>query len=473
MKKKKLLKLIPAVNDFLAADKAKQIINVFSRSKFLNSLRKELDQIRTEILKTDLEFKKYKKERLQIDNILQNVALKLEAESAKGLKKVINAGGVIIHTNLGRSLLSENALQKVIEVAGQYSNLEFDLKNGKRGYRYNKIKKLLKDLTGAEAAVVVNNNAAAVILILAAVVKNKEVVIARGEMVEIGGSFRIPEVMENSGAVLKEVGSTNKVYLKDYLNAISENTAAFIKVHTSNYRVKGFTHSVSAAEMVEAAHAEDLPVIEDLGSGVMFDLSKYGLPYEPTVQEGVAAGIDVLSFSGDKLLGGPQAGIIVGKKKYLDKIESHPLMRALRVDKMTLAALEETLKLYYNFDDALKKIPTLKMITEKAEKVKIRVEKLKEKINIDNNNKFKIRIIKTEAKVGGGAYPLSTFASYGLAFDFENRSVEDFVYKLRQLKTPVIARIKADQVIFDLKTVSAGNLDKLANSINYVLKEGF
>lgn len=470
MKKQKLLASIPAVNDFLAAAEAEKIINQFSRDKFLVSLREKLDQIRSEILAMDSDPAEYPAEKLELDQILAELVSELEAESDLGLKKVINAGGVIIHTNLGRSLLPKKALQKVNEVAADYSNLEFDLETGNRGYRYNRIKKLLQDLTGAESAVVVNNNAAAVMIILAAMVKNKEVIIARGEMVEIGGSFRIPDVMENSGADLKEVGSTNKVYLEDYLNAVTENTAALIKVHTSNYRVTGFTHSVSAAEMVEAAHAEGLPVIEDLGSGVLFDLSQYGLPYEPTVQEGIAAGIDVLSFSGDKILGGPQAGIIVGQEKYLAQIESHPLMRALRVDKMTLAALEETLKLYYNFDDALKEIPSLQMITEKAEAAKKRAEKLKEKLEAAADD-FEAEIIETKAKVGGGAYPLSTFDSYGVALALKDKSTEEFVYQLRQLKVPVIARIHADQAIFDLKTVSEANLDTLADSINYVLKE--
>lgn len=471
MEKQKLLASIPAVNDFLAVDKAQSIIKKYSRSKFLNVLRSELDNIRDKILNQKTDSTEITKKDLEMENILNDILKKIESEKEKGLKKVINAGGIIVHTNLGRSLLAENALDKIREVAGNYSNLEFDLESGKRGYRYSRIKTLLKDLSGAESAVVVNNNAAAVMLILTALVKNKEVVIARGEMVEIGGSFRIPEVMENSGAILKEVGSTNKVYLKDYLNALSENTGAFIKVHTSNYRVEGFTHTVKAAEMVEAAHKEGLPVIEDLGSGILFDLSHYGLPYEPTVQEGVEAGIDVLSFSGDKLLGGPQAGIIVGKEKYLTKIENHPLMRALRVDKMTLAALEETLKLYYNFEDAVKKIPTLNLITEESSEVRDRAEKLKNLI--EKNSKIETELIKTEAKVGGGAFPLSTFDSFGLAVDLKEKNPEEVTYKLRKLKTPVISRISSDRIIFDLKTVKKTDIKKLADSINSVVKEVF
>ncbi|RAK10322.1 L-seryl-tRNA(Sec) selenium transferase [Halanaerobium saccharolyticum] len=468
MNKQKLLASIPAINDFLAAKKAEKIIKKYSRARFLKILRKELEEIREMILTEGVEIAQKK---LEVSEVLNSVLKKLESEEEKGVKKVINAGGVILHTNLGRSLLAENALKKVEEVAGGYSTLEFDLESGSRGYRYNRIKQLLKDLTGAESAVVVNNNAAAVMLVLSSISEAKEVIIARGEMVEIGGSFRVPEVMESSGAILKEVGSTNKVYLKDYLDAVSEKTGALLKVHTSNYRIQGFTHSVSAEEMVEAAHQHDLPVIEDLGSGILFDLSKYGLPGEPTVQEGIAAGIDILTFSGDKLLGGPQSGIIVGRDKYISQIEQHPLMRALRVDKMTLAALEETLKLYYNLEEALQKIPTLRLLTEKTKNVRNRAEKLKSKIETPAG--VNLKIIESEAKVGGGAYPLSTFKSYALAVDTGNLSTDKFVYRLRQLKTPVIARIQAGEAIFDLKTIPEKQLDQLAFSINKILAEVF
>jgi len=473
MKKQKLLSSIPAVNDFLAAEEAEKIIEKYSRSRFLKTLRSELDRLRQMILAEELELNKleFNKNELEIKTILNTVSKKLEAEETEGIKRVINAGGIIIHTNLGRSPLAENALKKIREIAGGYSSLEFDLKSGSRGYRYNRIKKLLKDLTGAESAVVVNNNAAAVILALKTIAEAKEVIIARGEMVEIGGSFRVPEVMESSGAILKEVGSTNKVYLKDYLNAVSEETGALLKVHTSNYRIQGFTHSVSAEEIAAAAHQYNLPVIEDLGSGILYDLSEYGLPNEPTVKEGIEAGIDVLTFSGDKLLGGPQAGIIVGRKKYISQIEEHPMMRALRIDKMTLAALEETLKLYYNFEEAVEKIPTLQLITEKTKKVKVRAEKLKSQINSPAG--AKVEIIKSKAKVGGGAYPLSSFKSYALAVDPGELSTEKFVYRLRQLKVPVISRIQNKKAIFDLKTVSEKQLKELAHAINKVLSEVF
>ena len=469
MNKQELLSSIPAVNDFLASEQAEKIIEEYSRSRFLKTLRNELDQIRSEIL-TEV-VSNFDQKNLEINKILRAVSKKLAAQEGEGIRKVINAGGIIVHTNLGRSQLSKNALKKAYEIAGEYSSLEFDLESGKRGYRYNRIKKLLHDLTGAESAVVVNNNAAAVMIVLKAIAEAKEVIIARGEMVEIGGSFRVPEVMESSGAILREVGSTNKVYLKDYLNAVNEETGALLKVHTSNYRIQGFTHFVKAEEMVEAAHQHGIPVIEDLGSGILFDLSEYGLAYEPTVKEGIEAGIDILTFSGDKLLGGPQAGIIVGKEKYISKIESHPLMRALRVDKMTLASLEETLKLYYNFEEAVEKIPTLNLITEKAEKVKVRAEKVMN--SIKTPKAAEIEIIKSQAKVGGGAYPLSSFDSYALAVDTAEKSTEEFVYKLRQLKTPVIARIQEGKAVFDLKTVDDRHLEELAASITKVLAEVF
>lgn len=469
MQKKGFLKSIPAVNDFLAASEAEELIEEYSRDKFLKVLRTELDKIRSEILASDFEADNFNPNLLNVKYILKNIEKKLKIKSEAGLKKVINASGVIVHTNLGRSNLAANAVAKVMEVAENYSTLEFDLENGQRGYRYNRVKDLLRDLTGAESAVVVNNNAAAIMLVLTALVKEKDVIIARGEMVEVGGSFRIPEVMENSGAVLKEVGSTNRVYIADFINAINENTGALIKVHTSNYRVQGFTHSVSSKKMAEAAHNYQLPLIEDLGSGILFDLSDYGLPYEPTVKEEIEAGVDVLTFSGDKLLGGPQAGIIAGKEKYIGQIESHPLMRALRVDKMTLAALEETLKLYYDFEKAVKKIPTLNLITESSEEVKKRAINLKSKIL--KKEALNIELVKTAAKIGGGAYPLNDFESYGLEFSLKKISTEEFISQLRKLKLPVIARIQADKAIFDLKTVKNEDVDLLANLINKVLAE--
>lgn len=473
MNKKKLLTLIPAVNDFLKSEKGIDLIDKYSRQQFLNSLREELNEIREKILSTDFNLENFDKNKLKMNFIIDKIKLNLETEKNQALNKLINASGVIIHTNLGRSILAESAANKVFEVAKNYSNLEYDLEKAERGSRYKRLNSLVKDLTGAEAAVVVNNNAAAVMLILSTLAQDKEVIIARGEMVEIGGSFRIPEVMENSGAILREVGTTNKVYLDDYLNAINENTAAIIKVNTSNYQVCGFTHEVKAAEIVEAAHQKKVPVISDLGSGIIYDLTEYGLPTESTVKAEVEAGVDLLCFSGDKILGGPQAGIIVGREKYIEKIATNPLLRALRVDKMTIAALEETLKLYYNFSNALKEIPTLKSLVENSAEIKTRAEHLKNIISNDYANKLKIKIIETQAKIGGGAYPLTNFASYGLEFEFKEDIIEEFNAKLRQLKQPVIARIQANKLIFDLKTVKNSQLEALAAAIITTLNEVF
>jgi len=287
--------------------------------------------------------------------------------------------------------------------------------------------------------------------------------------VEIGGSFRVPEVMERSGCQLVEVGSTNKIYLKDYLNAVSEETGALLKVHTSNYRIVGFTETVKAEELVEHAHKRDVPVIEDLGSGILFDLQDYGLEYEPTVAESISAGIDIVTFSGDKLLGGPQAGIIVGKKKFIEKIEYHPLMRALRVDKFTLAALEATLNIYRNFDKAVETIPTLRMLTEDIEKTKQRADNLLNKIKVVD--KFNFIIEKGTARIGGGAYPLTELDTYVLKISSKEFSPEKIAYLLRQSKMPVFTRINEGQLIFDLKTVQPFEIDILADTINDVLQE--
>lgn len=465
---KELLLSIPAINDFLETEYSQILIKKFSRTKFLEVLRKELNKIRCSILSDNKEMK-IEKADLEINIILDSVARSLDIEAKKGLIKVINASGVIIHTNLGRSLLAKSAIKKAVTAAGEYSTLEFNLDTGERGYRYKKIKEILKDLTGSESAVVVNNNAAAVMLVLKSIFEGKELIIARGEMVEIGASFRIHEVMENSGVILKEVGATNKVYLKDYLSVISENTGAIMKVHSSNYRIKGFTHFVKTEKIVEAAHRNGLPVIKDLGSGILYDLSNYGLSPEPTVKEDLEAGIDILTFSGDKLLGGPQAGIIVGKEKYISQIESHPLMRALRIDKITLAALEETLRLYYDFDQAVKQIPTLNLITEKIDKVKNRAQKLYSLLKRPVNTA--IEIIESKAKVGGGAYPLDDIDSFALSIGFSKKNINDFAYKLRNLETPVIARIEKNKLIFDLKTVKKDQIITLANAINSILSE--
>ncbi|RAK11769.1 L-seryl-tRNA(Sec) selenium transferase [Halanaerobium saccharolyticum] len=469
MGKEELLKLIPAVNDILSENKSEKIKNDYSRADLLEGIRYVTDNLRTKILADDFSETNFDQESLKAEKILDSVKIYLKNIYRPEMSPAINATGVVIHTNLGRSLLADSAAEAVNNVALHYSTLEINRDTGERGDRYSSVQDIIKKLTGAEASLVVNNNAAAVTLVLAAIAEDKEVVISRGELVEIGGSFRVPEVMEQSGARLVEVGSTNKVYLKDYLNAVTEETGAFLKVHTSNYRIQGFTATVEAEDLVNDAHQRDIPVIEDLGSGIIFDLQSYGLPYEPTVKESIDAGIDLVTFSGDKLLGGPQAGIIVGKKKYIKKLEHHPLLRALRVDKFTLAALEATLKLYRNFDDAVDKIPTLKMLTESAEKVMQRAEKLFS--YLDEYDNFTLKIEKDTARIGGGSYPLTEIKTYVLTIDSELISSEELAYKLRQAEMPIFSRIKNQKLIIDLKTVQPAEIKLLAAEINQVLRE--
>ena len=399
-----------------------------------------------------------------LDELEQSV-LRRGAELARpALGRVINATGVVLHTNLGRAPLSPRAAAAVGEAARGYSNLEYDLSARRRGRRGAAVESLLCALTGAEAALVVNNNAAAVMLILGAMTKGKEVVISRGELVEIGGSFRVPEIMEQSGSILVEVGSTNKTHLSDYEKAITENTGAFLKVHTSNFRILGFTESVPTKDMVEVAHAHGLPVIHDLGSGVFVNLEQFGILDEPTVQQCLDAGVDVLSFSGDKLLGGPQAGIIIGKKKYIDQMKKHPLTRALRVDKMTLAALEATLRLYLDPRDAMEEIPTLKMLAVTLEQMEAKANRLRDAIAAKSSG-CALSVIEELGQVGGGSVPTQMLKSRVVAIVPSAISVMELEKRLRACPVPVIGRINKDQYLLDVRTIEESDFDLVAENI--------
>lgn len=367
------------------------------------------------------------------------------------LKRVINGTGVIIHTNLGRAPLSKEVIAEIVEIAQYYSNLELDLKTGKRGSRYVHVEEILLELTGAEAALVVNNNASAVLIALNTLAKDREVIVSRGELVEIGGSFRIPDVMKWAGCILKEVGTTNKTHLYDYERAISEQTALILKVHKSNYAIVGFTKEVSTQELVSLAHSRGLPVMEDLGSGCFIDFSKYGLMKEPTVHEVIKAGVDVATFSGDKLLGGPQAGIILGKKEYIEKIRKNPLNRAIRIDKLTLAGLEATLRLYRDEILAIEKIPVLKMILMKPEELKRKAQKLFKILKFINTFGFDIGIVNTISKTGGGALPLLNLNSYGIAIKSSKLSPQALQEKLRKASPPIIALVEEEAVVIDVR----------------------
>ena len=380
---------------------------------------------------------------------------------------MINATGTILHTNLGRSLLSEKIKENIESVAFNYSNLEFDIDNKKRGSRYVHLIDIIKKLTGAEDVLVVNNNAAAVLLTLNTLVKDQEIIVSRGELVEIGGAFRIPEIIKLSGGVPVEVGTTNKTHLKDYENAITEETGALLKVHTSNYKILGFTESVSNEEISYLARENELVSINDLGSGQFVDFSKFGLPYEPTVKEILDSGIDIVTFSGDKLLGGPQAGIIVGKKKYIEKMKKNQLTRALRVDKMTLASLEATLKLYLDEKDALEHIPTLHMISLSKERLFGKADVLKTKLS---SLDFDIRIEEDKAEVGGGSYPASYLESVAVKLTHRKLHATEIERKLLEVEIPIITRIKDNSIILDMRTLRTREFDIVKAALEEVTK---
>ncbi len=385
------------------------------------------------------------------------------------LKKVINGTGVVVHTNLGRSILSGEMLTLLQEAGGHYINLEFDLATGKRGSRYSLVEGLLCELTGAEAALVVNNNAAAVLLALDTLAKEREVIVSRGQLVEIGGSFRIPDVMAKSGARLVEVGATNRTHLRDYEEALTDRTAMLLRVHTSNFRIIGFTAETSAAEMAALAKKNNLIAMEDLGSGSLIDLSRYGFFNEPTVQQVVRAGIDIVTFSGDKLLGGPQAGIIVGRSKLVDKIKRNPLNRALRIDKFTLAGLEMVLREYYDEAGAVTNIPTLKMLTENSAAVKKRAVMLHDLLADSAGEYAAISVVAVDSRVGGGALPEHGIASWAVTLAPKKISVTALEIELRQQETPVIGRIEQNLFLLDMRTVQQSEITGLADILLQVL----
>lgn len=373
-------------------------------------------------------------------------------QEEKSLRRVINATGVVLHTNLGRANLSDKACESIMDVARNYTNLEYDVKRGSRGSRHDHVEKILTKITGAEAAMVVNNNAAATMLCLSALAKDKEVIVSRGELVEIGGSFRVPEIMEQSGAKLMDVGTTNKTKPSDYLNAYHEGeTGALMKVHTSNYRILGFTQEVELPEMVELGKKLNLPVIYDMGSGLMADLTDYGVD-EPTVLDALRTGIDVILFSGDKLLGGPQGGIIAGKKEFIDKMKAHPLARAFRVDKMTLAAMEATFFEYSDIRQARRTIPVLNMITTPAGELKCRAERLAGDIRSAVHN-FTVEVEACKDQVGGGSAPTVLLDGYAVAVQGKTLAPEKIERLLRREEIPIIVRITHNQVYLDVRTI--------------------
>ena len=463
MNKKELFKMLPSVDEVLSQKEIEELIEKYPRSIVLESIREVIDINRKTIvaIKTEEEAEKFS---LTIEKVIEETERKARDNYALSLKKVINGTGTVLHTNLGRSLISEKIKDEIWTAASRYSNLEYDLEKGERGSRYVHLTDMIKRLTGAEDVLVVNNNAAAVMLVLSTMAKGGEAIVSRGELVEVGGSFRIPSVMALSGADLVEIGATNKTHLKDYEDAITENTRALMKVHTSNYRIMGFTESISVAELVELGKKHNLPVIEDLGSGVFIDLSKYGLEYEPTVLDSIHRGADIVTFSGDKMLGGAQAGIIVGKKKYISAMKKNQLTRALRVDKLTICALEATLRMYLDEEEAVKNIPTLNMITMPMEELERKANLLYaeiEKLNLDAD----VHIEECLSQVGGGSMPLETMKSRGIAITPNNMNVSTLERKLRLSDSHIIARVYDNKYVLDVRTIFEDEFVDVANEL--------
>ncbi len=455
MEKNKLLRKLPKIDELLDHEVVKVELADTMRILVMNSLRESIDFYRNLILQEKIED-------FSEEEILEKFKRIVDKKKESNFKGLITATGVIIHTNLGRSLLCENALKNVINVSSSYSNLEYNLESGTRGSRYKHVEEIIKRVTGAESSLVVNNNAAAVLLVLNTMCNGKEAVVSRGQLVEIGGSFRIPEVMKFSGSIIVEVGTTNRTHIQDYENAINENTGVFMKVHTSNFKVIGFSAEVSSEDLSELAAEKGIPVIEDIGSGTLIDFSKYGFSHEPTVQESIKSGIDVVTFSGDKMLGGPQAGIIVGKKKYIDKMKKNQLLRALRVDKMTLAALEATLNYYVDEKEAVRNIPTLYMMLSSSENQKSRAQILKEKLE-QRVPDFKFTVDSDYSMVGGGSMPEEKIPTYVIRTRSNRISPEEVDRKLRRADIPVIVRIANDEVVMDLRTILDKDFDTLVN----------
>ncbi|WP_040210760.1 L-seryl-tRNA(Sec) selenium transferase [Clostridium polynesiense] len=454
---KELLRKLPKVDTLLHNSEVQKAFENTSKALVTEAVREAVDSYRKGILQGDIE-------NFSEEDIISSFNLILKDKNSFKLKKVVNAAGIVIHTNLGRSLLCEEAAKQVENIIKSYNNLEYDIEQGKRGSRYSHIEEIIKKITGAEGALVVNNNAAAVMLVLNTLCEDKEAIVSRGQLVEIGGSFRIPEVMKFSRAKLVEVGTTNRTHLYDYENSITGETGVLLKVHTSNFKILGFTEEVPAEELASLGEKYNIPVVEDIGSGVLVNLENYGLSYEPTVQESIRKGIDVVTFSGDKMLGGPQAGIIIGKKKYIDAIKKNQLTRALRVDKMTLAALEATLKCYLDEKTAIKEIPTLNMMLTPKEELKKKAVQLKRKLSSAPSH-FKFEISEAFSMVGGGSMPEEKLTTWVVKIKSSKLSSVEMEKLFRKAETPVIVRINSEEIYLDLRTIFKEDYDIILEAL--------
>lgn len=443
---------LPGVDRLLNAPGCQLLINEFGRAAITDAVRVLLAASRQSLAADPATCAP------DIESLIATLTDQFQQQQRSRLRPVLNLTGTVLHTNLGRAILPPEAIDNLIKVSHSASNLEFDLTTGKRGDRDTSVEALICQITGAEAATVVNNNAAAVLLVLQALGQGKEIPVSRGELVEIGGSFRIPEIMTSSGCKLVEVGATNRTHLQDFARAINDQTALLMKVHTSNYEIKGFTASVPETELAALAHEHQIPFVNDLGSGTLIDLSRFGLPYEPTAQDALAAGADLVTFSGDKLLGGPQAGIIVGRKDLIDRLKASPLKRALRVDKMTMVALFEVLKLYRHPDTLQQKLPTLRYLSRPAEAMVAVAEALQTTLQGVLTGIAEVAIIDCMSQIGSGSLPLERLPSKGLTITpcadaTPSYPVHQLALAFRKLPIPMIGRIHDGQLIFDVRTL--------------------
>lgn len=463
------LRNIPGIDELLDLPEIKRHLKIYKREFIVELLRQATALLRQELLAAAAEQERSKAELSRL--IIEQVELLLKQTTQGSLTRVINATGVVLHTNLGRAPLGNRALDYMQEVARSYNNLEFDLENGERGSRYSHVEALLTRLTGAEAALVVNNNAAAVLLGLTTLAQGREVIVSRGQLIEIGGAFRIPEVMKASGAKLVEVGTTNRTYLSDYEAAIHEETALLFSAHTSNYKIVGFSAEVALEDLARLGQEKEIPVMHDLGSGILTDLGDWGLRDEPTVQASIKSHADIITFSGDKLLGGPQAGIIAGRKKYIDRMKKNQLTRALRVDKLTIAALEGTL-LEYLCGDPLQGIPVIQMLTRHPEQLQRQAEELREKLTerlTGSGLINKVELVALEDMVGGGAYPSYQIPGWGIQISFREKGLEAVAKALRLMNPAVLTRKQEDTMLISVRTLLPGESEELTEQLAQAL----
>ncbi|GAB1263362.1 L-seryl-tRNA(Sec) selenium transferase [Aurantivibrio infirmus] len=459
-----LFSKIPSVDLLLQSEKLARLSRIYGHVLVRNTIRDLFSTIRSN-LHADSEID------LSIDSLVERVEEQLEQSMKSSLVPVFNLTGTVIHTNLGRSVLPQQVID-AMAIATQACNLEFDLKSGKRGDRDNHIEKRLCELTGAEAATVVNNNAAAVLITLNTLAINKNVPVSRGELVEIGGSFRVPEIISSAGCLIQEVGTTNRTHLNDYEKSIDENTALVLKVHSSNYQIQGFTKSVSESELAKLCTEKGVPLVSDLGSGSLVELGEFGLPKEPLVRDMIDVGVDVVTFSGDKLMGGPQAGFIVGRKKYIDLIKKNPLKRALRVDKITIAAIDEVLKLYASPKQLVERLPSLRLLSRTLDDINLVANKILVPMTSQLEAIATISTQSCQSQIGSGALPVEVLDSVAICIEAKpvkgktDRRLNQIALAFRQLPKPVVGRVNDGKLLFDLRCLE--ETEEFINQLNYL-----